>query len=105
MGVPGGADPGAREECLAWYRRPPVEKDTQPVQILNISPAGIALVVPHPMEAGVSLQLELQATPEGPPLMKQVHVIHVTARPEGDWLVGCAFLGELGEEEMFALTG
>lgn len=93
-----------REECVAWYRRPPVE-DTQPVQILNISPAGIALVVSRPMEAGVSLQLELQSTPDAPPLMKQVHVIHVTARPEGDWLVGCAFLGELGEEEMFALTG
>jgi serine/threonine protein kinase len=94
-----------REECRAWYRRPPAELDTQPVQILNISPAGIALVVPRPMEAGVSLQLELQPMPEAPPLMKQVHVIHVTARAEGDWLVGCAFLGELGEEEMFNLTG
>jgi hypothetical protein len=94
-----------REECQAWYRRPPVEVDTQPVQILSISPAGIALLSTRPMEAGVSLQLELQSGPDAPPLLKQVYVIHVTARPEGDWLVGCAFLGELGEEEMFALTG
>jgi hypothetical protein len=94
-----------REECHAWYRRPPAELNPQAVQVLNISPAGIALVAPRAMEAGVSLQLELQPMLDAPPLMKQVHVIHVTARAEGDWLVGCAFLGELGEEEMFALTG
>lgn len=94
-----------REECQAWYRQPGAEIETQPVQIVNLSPAGIALVVPRPIEAGVSLQLELQGMQDAPPLMKQAHVIHVTARPEGDWLVGCAFVGELGEEEMFILTG
>jgi hypothetical protein len=94
----------ARDECQAWVRQPGAG-ETGTAQVVHVTPAGIALLLPHPIEAGVMLQLELQGTPDAPLLLKQVHVIHVTARAEGGWLVGCAFLGDLGEEEMFALTG
>jgi hypothetical protein len=96
------------EGCRAWLRLPGedgVESDQfWHAQVLNISPGGVCLTVPSPVDAGARLRLELQGGEECPPILKLAFVVHGTAQPEGSWLIGCAFAGELSERELQSLT-
>jgi hypothetical protein len=80
---------------------PASRSDITIVKIKDVSRRGVGLVSPRRFEATTLLVLELDETASSP-----VHVIarvvRIVSRPGGDWLVGCAFLSELSEEEFTA---
>lgn len=73
-----------------------------PAMVQNISLGGINFIVGHRFDSGALLKIDLQTCLrqlKGPLL---VRVIHVSPHEEGQWSVGCAFAGELGEEGLRA---
>ena len=74
-----------------------------PARIRDISLGGIALVVPHPYEAGSVLSVVPEVLPLSLSPALEVRVLHVT--PHGDrlWMAGCEFLTPLTEDELHAL--
>jgi serine/threonine-protein kinase len=94
------------QDSRAWLRVPSGEDAGDPwhADILNISPGGVCLLVPGAVDAGARVRLELQGADNDPPLLKLAFVVHGTAQPEGGWLIGCAFAGELSEQELQSLT-
>jgi hypothetical protein len=81
-----------REAEKAWAAR-----------LVNISQGGIALSMTRRFERGTGLLIDL-LLPTGqasPPL--RARVIHVARAPSGNWIVGCAFLRPMSEEDLTAL--
>lgn len=68
-------------------------------RIQDVSASGIGLVLTHPVEPEVLLAIDLQ----GVSRLLLAHVAHATPRTEGGWLVGCALINPLSEEELQAL--
>ncbi|MCI0461078.1 MAG: PilZ domain-containing protein [Gemmataceae bacterium] len=73
---------------------------TWPGVIRDISGGGLGLVLQRRYERGTSLAVELPATPDRPGDTFFVRVAHVTRQPDGRWLLGCSFVGDLGEDEI-----
>jgi hypothetical protein len=73
-------------------------------RILDVSLGGIGLVLPRRFERGTGLAIEV---PDGPDGGHTVFARVVRVAPQGSdtWLIGCAFTGELSDEELRALTG
>jgi hypothetical protein len=80
------------------------EKDLQwPAQIRDISVASLSLVLGRRFEPGAGLAIEIPATASTSGDTLLVRVLRVTAEPDGTWLLGCAFVSELSEEELQGL--
>jgi PilZ domain len=106
----------AGPDCRAWVRvscdidsfcREHGEgtSDRWPVKVVNVSPAGLALVVSRPVPKGALLTVELP-TAEGQAAREvSVRVVEAQARPEEEWLLGCEFVEQLGEDELRRLPG
>lgn len=74
-----------------------------PGKVLDISLGGIGLILRHRFPPGAPLTVELKSPRGKPPRIVSVRVMH--SRPvivEGDpsWLIGCAFMRNLTEEEL-----
>jgi hypothetical protein len=71
----------------------------------DLSRCGVGLLVADapeagtPPDAGTRLDVEL-LTPRGAGLRLPARVAHATRLPSGRWLVGCAFLGPVREEDL-----
>ena len=71
-----------------------------PTKIRNISVGGVGLVLDRRFERGTGLAIAWQAKgaeSSGPFLAR---VAHATTHPDGLWLLGCAFLSKLSNEEL-----
>jgi hypothetical protein len=80
------------------------EEEPQSAEVLNLSPSGIGLRVRQAIEAGALLNLDLHGAAGGHPPTLLACVVHVSARPGGEWVLGCNFIRELGEPELAALV-
>jgi hypothetical protein len=70
--------------------------------IRDLSIAGIGLILGRRFERGTSLAIEIP-TPEDTTESLLVRVAHATNLPDGKWLLGCAFVTPLSEEELEGL--
>jgi hypothetical protein len=71
-------------------------------RIEDISLGGLSLVLRRRFEPGAGLALELPATATQPVSTVLVRVVHVKQQA-GSWLLGCAFVSRLSEEELKTL--
>jgi hypothetical protein len=72
-------------------------------RVLNISQGGVALSLRRRFEKGTLLSVEMQRADNLPSDPFLARVVHVTAQPDGNWLIGCAFADELSDQELQAL--
>jgi hypothetical protein len=74
-----------------------------PASIRDISPKGLGLVLHRRFERGAGLAVELPG-PDGKPVDTLLtRVMHITALSGGRWLLGCAFVSELSDDELGSL--
>jgi hypothetical protein len=72
-------------------------------RITDMSTTGIALVlgqVRQRFPAGTMLTVELQNWSGDTSRTLPTRVIHMTPHPDGGWIMGCAFVNPLSEEEL-----
>jgi PilZ domain len=69
-------------------------------RIKDISVGGMGLVLTRRFERGTSLAIEIPATASTPSDTLLAKVMHVTRLPDGQWLLGCAFVSILGDDEV-----
>ena len=91
--LPGIPETTAGSEQLAWS-----------AQIQDISRGGVNLLGNHPFDPGTVLKIELPLTDQVVPVTVLARVVHASAKPNGVWALGCAFVKELREEELQALV-
>jgi hypothetical protein len=90
--------------CRATYCRSADKADNQflPAQACDISLGGIKLLSAHKSERGATLLIgKLDDGSQKAGLMT-AQVRYAIPTPEGRWIMGCAFLKELDEEELLA---
>jgi hypothetical protein len=78
-----------------------------PGRAVNISVAGIGLLLRRRFPSGTLLRVELKAGSGGGGRTVEARVVHATSikdEENSSWLLGCAFLRELAEEEVWALV-
>jgi hypothetical protein len=75
-----------------------------PVQICDISAAGVGLLMPRRFEPGTMLSLELSVGTESPPRQLLVQVRRATISPGKEWVAGCRLSFPLTEDELEALV-
>jgi hypothetical protein len=80
------------------------ERGRQAAQVLNISATGVGLRVHQAVEAGTLLSVDLYGAGGGHAPTLLACVVHVSARPGGEWALGCNFIRELSEPELAALV-
>lgn len=69
--------------------------------IRNISTGGISLVLSRRFERGAGLAIELPGPAQSATVLARV--IHVKPQPDGGWMLGCAFVSPLSDEELRSL--
>jgi hypothetical protein len=72
-------------------------------QIQDISRGGVNLLGNHPFDPGTIVKIELPLSDRVVPVTILARVVHASAKPNGVWALGCAFVKELREEEVQAL--
>ncbi len=80
------------------------EKDFWLARILNISAAGIGLLVSRRFELGTLLAVTLQGNDETSLHTVMARVANVRSEAANRWILGCAFTTRLSEEEILALV-
>jgi PilZ domain len=102
-----------KTERRAWVRFPssqqascrPMSLTTEELgwqgEIRDVSQGGIALVLSRRFEPGAVLMVELSSK-AGESGRQIVRVVHATPETNGRWIVGCAFVNTLSEEELQA---
>jgi hypothetical protein len=105
--------PARSDDHRSWVRFPcNVEASCQRVddsedvrwaaRVMNISAAGIGLMLDRPVENGTLLNLDLRSPTTHSTRTILACVVHVTSRP-GEWNVGCNFIRELSDADLEAL--
>jgi hypothetical protein len=84
----------ARGEDLSW-----------PAQLRDLSVGGMGVVLRRRFERGAGLAVEIPETPTSPATTLLGRVVHTTSLPGGSWLLGCAFVSNLSEDELKRLLG
>jgi hypothetical protein len=74
-----------------------------PATIRDISVSGIGLLLKRRFERGAGLTIELPENGSNTGYTVLAKVIHATAQNGGYWLLGCAFVSELSDEELEGL--
>jgi hypothetical protein len=69
-------------------------------QVSNISRTGIQLIVDRSFQPGEFVSIELAVGGEQPNCNVLAFVVHVKARADGRWGVGCAFASELSDADL-----
>lgn len=80
------------EEPAAWS-----------VTALDLSPAGVGLLVEHAVEPGEVLSIHLQPAAGAAGITMLATIVRVTARQGGNWVLGCQFIRRLDDSEMRTL--
>jgi hypothetical protein len=73
------------------------------VQVINLSPSGVGLMVPRQIETGSMLSLELRSPSGRHACTMLACVVHASGRDSGNWALGCNFIRELTDQEMQTL--
>lgn len=116
MAIFGGAkvEAGNREQRI-WVRQSVQAKaeyrilpeETSPAQladIVNLSPAGIGLLVDYCVETGSVLSITLNRGADKPPLSMLASVVYLTDCSDGRWAAGCNFIRQLSQEELKSIV-
>ncbi|GIW81815.1 MAG: hypothetical protein KatS3mg105_3622 [Gemmatales bacterium] len=72
-------------------------------RIANISAGGIGLFVDRSFEVGSLLNLELLGSKSGIARQVKARVVHCRQQNDGQFLLGCTYVGELSDEELQSL--
>jgi PilZ domain len=72
-------------------------------RVRDISEGGIGLVIPHSLDAGARLGIDLCGPRDGDSGLVTASVRHVTSLGDGSWLVGCSLSHNLADSEMRSL--
>jgi hypothetical protein len=71
-----------------------------PAEVRDISVHGMGLVLRRRFERGTGLAVEIPG-PDGQPADTLLaKVVHISARKDGGWLLGCNFVSELSQDEL-----
>jgi len=73
-----------------------------PANVRDISAGGVGLLLQRRFEPRTGLAIELPDT-DGSAYTVFVRVVHATAKPGGQWLLGCQFVSPLPDERLKAL--
>jgi PilZ domain len=90
--LPGVAETQAGSEQTTWS-----------AQIQDISRGGINLLGNHSFDPGTVLKIEFPNSDQVVPATILARVVHASAKPNGVWALGCAFVKELREKELQVL--
>jgi hypothetical protein len=66
----------------------------------DISAGGVGLILPRRFEPGMGLQIELGGAGSGAGKTLLARVVYVRHLPDGNWVLGCAFISPLSENEL-----
>jgi hypothetical protein len=69
-------------------------------RVRDVSAFGLGLELPHPVEPGTVLAADLESPDRSVVRNVLARVVHVTARQAGQWIVGCALIGELSDDDL-----
>jgi hypothetical protein len=72
-------------------------------QVQDISRGGLRIVVPRRIDPETFLTVGIESTADALVPAIQVRVVHATQTDGGPWVLGCAFLRPLSEEELQSL--
>src|SRR5437764_10748682 len=112
VGRPDAAPSGERDdERRVWVRYPSkAETVVKPInngvdtrfsaRVRNVSRGGLSLVVNKQFEPGDLVSIELPGASEAKTDTVLACVIHVHATADKNWVLGCTFSEELGEDEL-----
>ncbi len=73
-------------------------------RVHDISAGGLSLVLARRFERGTGLAIEIPETADRPADTLLVKVVHATRLPDNQWLLGCAFVSQLSDEEVQTLS-
>jgi hypothetical protein len=107
----GAKSRGGSADQRAWVRHPArglvefrvLPGETGPprtADLVNLSQAGVGLIVADRLEPGSALTVTLQRLDDQPARSLVACVVYQGRRPGGKWAVGCNFLHELSEKEL-----
>jgi hypothetical protein len=71
--------------------------------LVDISIKGLGLLLDRPLEKGTLVFVELEATPEAPPVEMLANVVRTTPVGLGEWVIGCDFVNGFSEEDLQAV--
>ena len=75
------------------------------VRVRDVSLNGIGLLSSRRFERGALLVMEVEGDDPSLPSLLVGKVVHVTAQSTGDWLIGCALVRGLTEDDVRILAG
>ena len=69
-------------------------------RVRDVSAYGLGLVLPLPVEPGTILAADLEGPTRAAVRNVLVRVVHITAHQAGEWVVGCALVSEMSDEDL-----
>jgi c-di-GMP-binding flagellar brake protein YcgR len=114
---PGGQEPStptarSNRRATVRYQCPPATSgkvycgealEFQQAWVLDLSMGGMGLLLARPLQAGALLNIQIKILSPKKLFQLSARVVHATAQPNGDWLVGCEFDQKLTGEDLDAL--
>jgi hypothetical protein len=88
-------DINATYQLVATAEQPP-----RKARVLNISVAGVGLLVDEIVENGALLSVELRNAAKTTERAILACVVHITRRPGSEWALGCNFIRSLSEDDL-----
>lgn len=112
----GGAKPKqSGQEQRAWVRQsvqtvaeyrvlPDENAPAKFADVVNLSPAGIGLLINYCVETGSVLSISLNRGMDRAPLSILASVVYMTDCSDGRWAVGCNFIRQLTQDELKSIN-
>jgi len=75
------------------------DNEFQSAWFVDLSRGGVGLRMLRPIPVGTEIQISLRSPAKGL-LAFQAFVVHSTVQTDGEWLIGCRFATEIGNEEL-----
>jgi hypothetical protein len=82
------------------YRVLPGDGPTATAELIDLSPAGVGLLLDREIDAGTALTVSLKRTDGKPDRTVIACIVYLASRSDGKWAAGCHFMHELRESEM-----
>lgn len=89
---------------ILYYPATSPRTEARSARVYDLSDSGIGLLLPHAIERGVLLFIELPATESSPSSVVCARVAHSSPQEDGEFLVGCSLQNELTPEVLQALA-
>ncbi len=71
-----------------------------PARLVDLSQAGMALLLPEPVPVATRLLVELEGGAQEPAMEMLAEIVNVTAQADGSWRCGCALVWHITEAEL-----